>query len=125
MAHNKNTLHKNQLKRDQLNKDRLITRSFLLLVVFILIFIRFFYLDADPSFFKRVGDIADEGYWTHNARTAVLFDNWTTDDMTQSLFLSPLYSFLVYGSFKIGGVSLYSARMVSVFFSLLTLLFLY
>lgn len=96
-----------------------------LIILFTLFFLRFFHLDADPSFLKRVGDIQDEGYWTHNARVKVLFDNWFTDDMTQALFVAPLYSVLIYGSFKIFGVTFFAARFVSAFFSILTLILLY
>ena len=41
------------------------------LVFIICIILQIYNLDADPSLLKRWGDIADEGYWVHNARMKI------------------------------------------------------
>ena len=108
-----------------MNAAKHLNISFFVLMVFVLVLIRFIYLEADPFFTKRLGDIQDEGYWTHNARSKVLFNDWIPDDMSHAIIFSPLYTGLTYLSFKIAGVSFFSARLVSALFSLATLIFLY
>lgn len=67
-------------------KEIIYNPFFILGLFLIFLFIRVIYLDADPCFLKRFGDVGDEGYWAHNARNAILFGRWMIDDYQ----LSPL-----------------------------------
>lgn len=97
-----------------------------ILILFLILFIiRILYLDADPFFLKRWGDIGDEGYWAYNARNAFLFNRWIIDGFNQSLATAPLYSFLVYLSFKLFGLGYSSVRLVSSLLGWSTLVVLY
>lgn len=99
---------------------------YLVFTLFLVLFIiRILYLDADPSFIKELGDVGDEGYWVHNARNAILFDNWMIDDFNQSLSASPLYSLMLYLCFRLFGLGLLQDHLVSVITSFLTLIVLY
>ena len=39
------------------------TKIFIILLFLVMLLLRLVYLDADPSFVKRVSDISDEGIW--------------------------------------------------------------
>lgn len=101
------------------------SKIFLILLFLLLLLIRLIYLDADPSFTKRIGDLGDEGIWVHNARTLFLFDNLTPDEATQSLSVSPVNTLLMMASFSLFGVNTGAARLPSALAGWLTLLILY
>ncbi|MDY6854094.1 MAG: glycosyltransferase family 39 protein [Thermodesulfobacteriota bacterium] len=84
---------------------------FLFLAFGIMIFLRFIYLESDPSFLMNRAFITDEGWWVHNARNAVLFGKWVIDEFNQALYIAPLFSIIEYSVFKILGVSIFSARL--------------
>lgn len=88
-------------------------------------FSRVLFLDADPLLFKSTGDIGDEGYWAYEARNKVLFDQWITDDFTQSTGSAPLYAFLSFLVFKAFGVGLFTTRLVPAGAAILAILLLY
>ena len=92
----------------------------LFLIVFFS-FIRFINLDADPGLFKRIGDIGDEGYWGFEARNLVLYNQYITDDFTQSSATAPLYTLFSLIFLKIFGVSLYTSRLTSAIFGILSI----
>jgi len=92
----------------------------LFLIVFFS-FVRFVNLDADPGLFKRIGDIGDEGYWGFEARNLVLYNQYITDDFTQSSATAPLYTLFSFIFLKIFGVSLYTSRLTSAIFGILTI----
>ena len=71
------------------------------------------HLVGDPSPLKRIGDIGDEGYWIHNARSRVLFGTSLPDQFNQAYIGATLYNYLLVIIFKIAGVSLFSARFLS------------
>ena len=105
---------------------RNIFSPYTVLILFLILFIiRFLYLDADPFFFKRLGDVGDEGYWAYNARNAILFNTWIIDDFNQALATAPLYSAMVYLSFKLFGLGYYQLRLVSALLGWSTLVVLY
>ncbi len=54
----------------------------------------------------------DEGAWTHNARNMALFGAWETDRWNP-MYLAPVFNALEYASFRIFGVGLWQARLVS------------
>ncbi len=83
--------------------------------------LRMLALDADPPWTKRVGDIADEGYWVHNARMKVLTGKFTHDPFSQALVTAPLYTGVTYAAFRTFGTSLQTARLTSAIAGLLTI----
>ena len=66
------------------------------LIFIICIILQIYNLDADPSLLKRWGDIADEGYWVHNARMKIIFGEFLSDNLNISYLGAPLYNLLVY-----------------------------
>jgi 4-amino-4-deoxy-L-arabinose transferase-like glycosyltransferase len=54
----------------------------------------------------------DEGAWTHNARNMALFGVWETDRWNP-MYLAPVFNALEYLSFRLFGVGLWQARLVS------------
>ena len=100
--------------------------KFLIIIFFlIMLAIRLLYLDADPSFVKRVSDLGDEGVWVHNPRTLFVLNNLTPDQETQSLSASPLNALLMIWSFFLLGVGTFQARLVSALAGWFTLIILY
>lgn len=85
-------------------------------------FLRFVALDADPPGTADLHFISDEGWWVHNARNKVLFDQWVMDDFNQSLLASPPFCFATYGMFSLFGVSYGSSRLIPVLSGLITVL---
>ena len=97
-----------------------------ILTLFLVLFIvRVLYLDADPYFLKTVGDMGDEGYWAYNARNAVLFNNWIIDDFNQAIATAPLFSLMLFASFKLLGIGYFQDRIISAVAGWLTLVVLY
>ncbi len=74
-------------------------------------------LDADPPSWQQLGFLSDEGWWAHNGRNRVDFGRFVIeeprDEFNQGLWLSPLFTLLVAGSFSIFGSSLFALRLVS------------
>lgn len=102
-------------------------KSILIIVGLFLLFIglRLLFLTADPPSAISIGTVwLDEGGWTHNARNKVLFDEWRLDEFNP-MFFSPIFTYLEYLSFKAFGVGTFQARLVSVVFGCLSLLFFY
>ena len=87
--------------------------AILLLTVLVLV-TRVAWLDADPSLFKPPAELTDEGFWAHNARTAIVLGREFPDDLAQSPASAPLFHWLVTGVFRIFGVGLAPLRAVSV-----------
>jgi 4-amino-4-deoxy-L-arabinose transferase-like glycosyltransferase len=70
-------------------------------------------LDADPSRFKRVHELFDEGYWAHNARAAVLFGVRYPDDLAQAAASAPLFDWITERVFRLAGVGYTQLRVTS------------
>jgi 4-amino-4-deoxy-L-arabinose transferase-like glycosyltransferase len=105
---------------------KFVRSPYLVFTLFLALFIiRILYLDADPLFIKELTDVGDEGYWVHNARNVILFDNWMIDDFNQSLSASPLYALMLYVCFRLFGFGLLQDHLVSAIISFLTLMVLY
>jgi len=100
------------------------------LVVFFIIFaipiiLRFIALDADqPADYLSGISEADEGVWPHNARNKILYGVWVTDKWNP-IFMVPFFTLIQYVFFYLFGVGIVQARLVSVVFSILSLLMLY
>ncbi|MBU1627034.1 glycosyltransferase family 39 protein, partial [bacterium] len=97
-------------------------RTTLLFIVIIIVVSRFYILSSDPSFDFDLGYIADEGWWSHNARNYALFGNSILDEFNQQIIIS--YPFYVAQKliFQIFGVGFYQARLVSAIAGLLAIL---
>lgn len=78
-------------------------------------------LTSDPpvDLEESGGYFADEGFWTHNARNKVLFGRWVMDDWN-NMYASPLSHWLQYPLFRLMGVGLVQARVLSVALSAVT-----
>ncbi len=99
-----------------MRKNKIPLRSYRIFIIFFftaLFLFQLVNLDADPSPIKRFGDISDEGYWLHNARSKVLFGEFTPDELKISYLGAPLYNMLTYGIFKLFGLSYFSGRIIS------------
>ncbi|MGC8785249.1 MAG: ArnT family glycosyltransferase [Armatimonadota bacterium] len=83
-------------------------------------------LDADPDFRLcwSSGLLTDEGFYTHNARNAVLLGHARTNEFN-NMVLSPLVHAVQAAVFRVFGVGYPQARAISVVCSLLTLMVLF
>ena len=84
---------------------------------FLLILFSYSYLlnlGGDPSYLKRLGDWSDEGYWLQNPINKIRYGNFLTDDQSQSFFGAPLYNLIILIQFKLFGISLFNARIISI-----------
>ena len=97
-----------------------------LLVVLALVLPRALFLNADaaPDLCWGTGIWTDEGFYTHNARNAVLFGQAELDGFNNRN-LSPVLDLLQQGVFRTFGVGLIPVRALSVVFGLLALVFFY
>src|SRR5687768_1313015 len=77
------------------------------------IVLRFLYLDADPHYYGWWGYVTDEGRWVTHARELVLFGQVRAVDWTLHLMLAPVFQGISYVTFKLLGVSIFSARLFS------------
>lgn len=104
------------------------TLSHPIAIIFIfglMIFVRFYALDADPPFLQDTDFMVDEGGWVHNARNQLLFDEWLQHDHDFPYFAAPGFVYLILLAFKIGGLSLLSARAIAAVAGVLTVVVLY
>ena len=87
-----------------------------------MVVLRLVFLDADayPHLSWSAALLTDEGFYLHNARNAILFHRFQTDDFNNALIM-PLLHVCQLGWFRVFGVSAVSARLLSVAFSLGTL----
>ena len=75
--------------------------------------LRVVYPTADPPWKTTVGVVwHDEGAWVHNARNKALLGAWRVDEWNP-VFIAPVFTGLEYVSFKLFGVGLRQARLVS------------
>ena len=79
---------------------------------------------ADPPWRTSVGVVwHDEGTWVHNARNRALFGAWKLDEWNP-MYITPVLTGLEYASFKVFGVGLWQARLVSEVAGVLSVLLL-
>ena len=77
---------------------------------------------ADSPWYAPVGIVwHDEGAWLHNARNMALFGQWQLDQWNP-MYLTPVFTWFEYVSFRLFGVGLWQARLVSEAFGLATVL---
>ena len=93
--------------------DQRTYRICLFLIAVVAILLRGLFPLADPPWQIPVGVVwHDEGAWTHNARNMALFGTWETDRWNP-MYLAPVFNALEYASFRMFGVGLWQARLVS------------
>jgi hypothetical protein len=82
-------------------------------IVLLAIALRGLFPAADPPWRSTVGVVwHDEGAWVHNARNKALFGGWRQDEWNP-VFIAPVFTALEYASFKVFGVGVRQARLVS------------
>ncbi len=98
----------------------------LLLVIIFSAYLRFNHITADPplNLSWSLGPFTDEGHVAINARNKLFFGEWRLDDFFR-MGISPLITFITFLVFKILGYGFAQARSIPIFFSLLTLFFLF
>ncbi len=94
--------------------SRIARNGWIVLALLALFAFQLYGADSDLSPVKRIGDYTDEGYYLHNAKSKILFGEFLKDELMTSFIGAPLHGLLVYASYKTFGVSLLSARLVSV-----------
>ncbi len=108
------------------NIERIVANPVFISAMFaLMLLIRLVNLHADPSPVKFQSEIVDEGFWIHNARAMAVFGSWHPDDLVQAFVGAPLFTYLMFLSFKLFGVGFFSARLVSAIAGWLTLLAVY
>ncbi len=80
--------------------------------------------DPPPDLSPSGGYFADEGFWSHNARNKVLFDQWETNGWNDMWAAAPNH-WLQYLSFRLLGVGLAQARAASVVLSIVLVVLCY
>src|SRR4051794_22016202 len=101
-------------------------RSTMLMALIVIVAgaLRVIYPAADPPWRSTVGIVwHDEGAWVHNARNKALFDAWTLDAWNP-VYIAPVFTGLEYGAFKVLGVGVRQARLVSELTGLVSVLLL-
>jgi 4-amino-4-deoxy-L-arabinose transferase-like glycosyltransferase len=98
----------------------------LALLFILLAAVRLAHINADPpaSLHWGRGAFTDESFYSHNARSRVLFGSWSADGF-KYFYISPLMSAVDYTAFKVGGVNYRSLRLASMGFGLLTVWLFY
>lgn len=98
----------------------------LAVILFFSFYLRFYHLNADPplNLSWSLGPFTDEGHVVINARNKLFFGEWKLDDFFR-MGISPLITVITFLVFKIFGYGFAQARSIPIFFSLLTLLFLF
>ncbi|MFO7979663.1 MAG: glycosyltransferase family 39 protein [Candidatus Aminicenantes bacterium] len=95
-----------------------------LFIIFLLT--RIIYIHADPPQYlsESLGAFFDEGIYNHNARNLILFGQWKLDEWND-FYYSAVSTWLKYLTFSIIGIGRAQIRLFSIFFSMLSLWFIY
>jgi len=109
---------------NEISKDKIFL-IVVLLVVIISMFFRFYDLTMDPYPAMISGAAwADESPLAYNARNKILFDEWRTEDnYWNPMYMSPVHNYLVFTSFKLFGISIFSLRLVPAVLGFISVLF--
>ncbi len=109
-----------------LSAAKILEWKYLVPILFLLILLsRLLYLDADPSFIKRVSDISDEAIWGLDARSIALTGEWPQGEVHFGLDSAPLYTLILTGIFKFFGSSLFTLRVLAALSGTLTAVIIY
>lgn len=102
-------------------------RNIILLVVIIILFIslRLLFLNADPfGIGWSTGSWTDPGFYLHNTRHKVLFNDWTYGNW-DSRYLFPIYTLYYYIFLNTFGINNISVILSTILSQIITLIFLY
>jgi 4-amino-4-deoxy-L-arabinose transferase-like glycosyltransferase len=81
-------------------------------IVLTSVLLRTVWLQSDPPSHPSIGIVwHDEGAWVHNARNRALWGVWRTDAWNP-VFVTPVFTGLEYGAFRLLGVGTWQARIV-------------
>lgn len=110
------------MKEPIINKKSI---AIFLLITLISLFTRLYDLTKDGFRMDIYGTApGDEGAYVHNARNKALFGAWRLEgDLWNPMYISPLFTFFEFMSFKALGVSIFSARLVLSLLGILSVLF--
>ena len=97
----------------------------LLLILILSSLLRLLFLSSDPSILLDSGQVGDEGYWIYNARSLVLFNQFSLDKFFHDLAAAPIFSLFSLLSFSIFGVGFWQARLISAISGILIVFFTY
>jgi len=97
-----------------------------LLLLLIFLGSRVVHLTADPpkDLDWSLGLFFDEGMYNHNARNALLFGEWRLDEWND-YYYSAISTAIKYGVMRVIGVGRAQIRLISIAYSMVSLLFLY
>ncbi len=97
-----------------------------LVLALVLADLRLLHLAADPpvDLGPSGGAWTDPGEWAHNARNRILYGEWVWDEVN-FMYVSPVTNVCFYLVFRLLGVGYAQVGLVSVLFSLATLLLFY
>lgn len=98
-----------------------------LIAVCFLISLRMIHPAADPpdNLSASGGPFGDPGGYAFHARNKILFGQWEIDRMNSPLYSSPIPALMTYLSFKLFGIGFIQMNLVPIFFSCLTLIFVF
>ncbi len=101
--------------------------SLILIVILFLFSLRMIHPSADPpeTLSMSAGPYGDPGGYAFNARNKILFGTWEIDGVNSPLYSSPIPAFLTYLSFKLFGIGFIQMNIVPIFFSCLSLIFVF
>lgn len=88
-------------------------RKIFLFAAVSIILLRWVFPEADPPWFKDLGDFHDETWWAENARRKILFNTWFWDQFAGALAAGPLSALWHYLTFKVFGISFFSLRLIA------------
>ena len=107
-------------------------KSLIIILLFFLLFsgmrLVFINADAPQDLTISAAIYTDEGFKTYAARNFVLFGNWTwtsADEYENWAERNPISTWLYVHTFNIFGINFFSVRIVSILFSILTMILLY
>jgi len=104
----------------------LFSRQVLLLVFLLFLAMRIVHLQADPpqDLSWSLGLFFDEGVYNHNVRNQFLFGEWKLDEWND-YYYSAISTWMKYQVLKIIGVGRAQIRLISIAYSMFSLLFVY
>lgn len=108
-------------------KIELLTKTTVLVVIIIFLGLRFVYLEADfPSGITWSGVLyTDEGWYSNGAASYFISGNWLIEGDFNTIVNVPIFQLLQSLTFKLIGLSLFSARITPVVISVFMVLFIY
>ena len=104
----------------------LFSRKVLFLLLCLFLVTRLVHISADPpqDLSWSLGVFFDEGVYNHNARNQILFGQWKLDEWND-YYYSAISTWIKYQILKVIGVGRAQIRLISIVYSMLSLLFVY